>query len=666
MEIALFKDIVMIFIPSVAILFVCLRLKIPTIVGFLLTGILLGPYGFGLIGAAHNVEILAEIGVVMLLFSIGIEFSLKSLYRLKKHLLLGGSTQVVATIAITYFLAGVFGIPKREALFLGLLFSLSSTAIVLKILQEKAEIDTPHGRSALGILIFQDVIIVPMMIFTPLIAGVEGRISTVLWVLLAKILGVAAIVYIFSEWLIPKIFEKIIKTRSRELFLLTVIALCLTVAMITSFLGLSIALGAFLAGLIISRSQYSHFALGNVIPFRDIFLSFFFVSTGMLLNLKVVFANPLLIIGLALATILIKSNIAGLSITLLGFPFRTAFIGGLALSQVGEFSIILSGVGIKNGLLSGNMPQIFLAVCILTMGITPFLMNWAPDLADRILKFPIPDRIKRGFYPVKDSPEVKTGNLKDHLTIIGFGINGKNVAKAAKITGVPYVITEMNPNTVREEQAKGLPIFYGDATQPSMLEHVGIRKARVLVVVISDHAATRQICAIAKELNPAVHIITRTKYTMEVGPLYKLGADEVIPEEFETSIEIFTRVLEKYLVPKGDIEKLVKEVRSDGYGIFRMPKQSAASLADLKVHCPSLEVASYRVTEDSSVLGKSLSEIGLRKKFGLNLVAIQKGKKAVPNPDADTKIEAQDIVIVLGDPGNISKASRLFQKKDYQ
>ena len=651
MGIPLLNDIVIIFVLSIAILFICHRLRVPAIVGFLLAGILAGPYGLGLVKAVHEVEILAEVGIVLLLFTIGIELSLEKLLQTKKSVLMGGSIQVLLTFLVTFVIARQLGQPVGNSIFIGFLISLSSTAIVLKLIQERAEVDSPHGRTALGILIFQDIIIVPMILITPLLAGAPGGAGESVLILIAKGIGIIGLVIVSAKWIVPQVLYQIARTRSQELFILSIVVICLAVAWITSSAGLSLALGAFLAGLIISESEYSHQALGSILPFRDVFTSFFFVSIGMLLDVGFLFRQPGTIALIALGILVIKSIIACFATVLLGFPFRTSILVGLALSQVGEFSFILSKTGVEHGLLAGNIYQMFLAFSVLSMAATPFIITLAPRLADIILLLPLPKRLISGFYPVS---EIKVKSKKDHLIIIGFGVNGRNVARAARLSGIPYAVIEMNPETVRSEQALGEPIYYGDSTQEVVLQHANIKDARIVVTAINDPAATRRITEIIRRLNPKVHLIVRTRYFQEMKPLYELGANEVIPEEFETSVEIFTRVLAKYLIPKDKIEGLVAEIRSDGYEMFRSLYRKSLSVSDLKFQLPDVEISTLKVAERSPLVGKSIAEINLRKRFGVTVLAIRRNSQILSNPHADTQFLSDDTLVVLGLPEKIA------------
>jgi monovalent cation:H+ antiporter-2, CPA2 family len=661
MEIPLLNDIVIIFGLAITVLFICHRLRVPAVVGYLLTGIFVGPYGFGLVKAVHEVEILAEIGIVLLLFTIGIEFSLKKLLQIRKSVLMGGSLQVFLTFLAALFIARRFGQAFGEAVFIGFLVALSSTAIVLKIIQERAEVDSPHGRTTLGILIFQDIIIVPMILVTPLLAGATGNLGESVLVLIAKGVGIIGLVFVSAKWIVPQVLYQITRTRSQELFILSIVVICLAVAWTTSTAGLSLALGAFLAGLIISESEYSHQALGNILPFRDVFTSFFFVSIGMLLDVGFLFRQPGTIALIALGILVLKAIIACFATVLLGLPFRTSILVGLALSQVGEFSFILSRTGVEHGLLSGNIYQMFLAFSILSMAATPFIIKLAPRAADIILRLPLPKRLISGFYPVK---EIKTKSKKDHLIIIGFGVNGRNLARAARLSGIPYAVIEMNPETVRNEQAKGEPIYFGDSTQEVVLQHANIKDARIVVTAINDPASTRRITEIIRRLNQKVYLIVRTRYLQEMKPLYDLGANEVIPEEFETSVEIFTRVLAKYLIPRNEIEALVAEIRSDGYEMFRSLLKESSSFSDLNLQLSDVEISSLRLVEKSPLIGKNLAEIELRKRYGVTVLAIRRNSQILSNPNANMPFCANDVLFVLGTPDNIAKVVGLSQNPE--
>jgi CPA2 family monovalent cation:H+ antiporter-2 len=625
MEIPLLTDIVIIFGLAVAVLLLFHFIRLPAVVGLLITGILTGPYGFGLVGAIHEVEVLAEIGVILLLFTIGIEFSFKKLIEIRKQVVVGGTLQVGLTILAVFFIARQIELSPPEAIFYGFLISLSSTAIVLRLIQERAEVDTPHGRTGLGILLFQDVIIVPMILITPMLAGSRpGEINSDIFIFAAKGIAIIILVLVAAKWMMPWLLHQVARTRSKELFLLSVVAICLAIAWLTSNAGLSLALGAFIAGLIISESEYSHQALGNILPFRNVFTSFFFVSIGMLLDTGFLLNNIDIILIASVGVLILKALIANSVAVLLGFPLRSGILAGLSICQVGEFSFILSRTGLKYGLLADHY-QLFLAVAVLTMAATPFIISLAPRFADLILQIPVPVKLKTGLWP---GPEIKSHKkMKQHLVIIGFGLNGRNVARAAKMTGIPYMVIEMSPDTVKKERERGEPIFYGDAIHEEVLHHVGIENATVVVIAINDPAATRGITENVRRLTSKAHVIVRTRYLTEMQALYELGANEVIPEEFETSVEIFSRVLAKYLIPRD------------------------------------VEVSSMRVEEGSPMVGKSLVELELRKKHGITVLAVRRDSQTFHNPEVDAPFFVDDILYVMGTPEKLAESVRLFSRR---
>ena len=655
MEFELLKDIVVIFGLSAAVLFVFHRIKAPTIVGFLLTGIVAGPQVLGLIQATEQVAVMAEIGVILLLFSVGIEVSLKNILEIKKYVLVGGSLQVILTILAVFAVLVGIGLPAGEALFFGFLISLSSTAIVLRIIQKRDEFDSIYGKTTLGILIFQDIAVVPMMLITPLLPGATQISTESPLLMLAKGLGLMIMVIICAKWIVPPLLFYIAKTRDRELFLLSIVAICFAVAWATQMAGLSLGLGAFLAGMIISESPYSHQAFGNVLPLRDAFASFFFISIGMLLDLNFLMLNPGYIILVAVGVLVMKALIAGFATSVMGLPLRVSVLVGLALSQIGEFSFILSKVGWDSGIISAEGYQLFLDVAVLTMGATSFLMAASPRIADGVLWLPFPKKLKNRTYL---KPKTDKEARKDHIIIVGYGVNGRNVARSARSREIPYTIVEIDPEIVKKEGMRGEPIDFGDATQESVLLHVGIMDARVMAIAISDPAATRRITELARRLSPDLYIIARTRYLHEMKPLHELGANEVIPEEYETSVEIFVRVLERYQVPRAEIEDFVEHVRSDNYEMFR--SLSTDPYCDANLRLISDEVNMLTVSKGSPAEGKMVEEMGL-KGYGIELLAVYRDREALINPDKGLKLLADDVMILMGPQESISSVKGVFE-----
>ena len=636
-----------------------MRLKLPTIIGYLLTGAIAGPYGLSLVYASTAVEVLSEIGVILLLFVIGLEFSLKSLMAIKKAVFIGGSLQVTLTIGVTALISYLFGFDWNIAVFFGFLFALSSTAIVLKLLQESGQVNTISGRTTLAILIFQDIIIVPLVLFTPMLAGESDNVLLSLFYLALKGGLVIVLTIISAKYLIPQLLYRVAKTKNEELFLLSIIVTCFAVAYVTSLLGLSLGLGAFLAGLIISESEYSHHATGKILPFREIFLSFFFVSVGMLFDISFLAEHFLLILALVALTFVVKFTVTSLAVKSLGTSYKESFIVGFSIFQVGEFSLLLAKEGLKYELLDNTTYQFFLAISILTMIITPFVLKQRENLACKVLNIPMPQKFKKKLEEKTQVPELnlEKDSLNDHLVIIGYGLNGRNLSRAAKRAKIPYVIIEMNPETVKVEAAKGEPIVYGDAANAVVLEHVQIHKARVAVIAISNQPATSGIIENIRTASQSVFIIVRTRYVNEIESMLNQGADEVIPEEFETSIEIFTRVLYKYLVPKGEIDDFTNDVRHHNYEVFRTPSNDS-SVPTLDI--PEINFAGIKIEKDhGTYIGKSLKDSNLRGNTGINLVAIKRDGKTVTEITGNTKVKLGDIVYVVGKP----EALELFEEE---
>lgn len=663
MHIPLLTDVVILLGFSLAVVYVSHLVRLPAVVGFLVTGVAVGPYGLALVKSVHEVEQLAEIGVILVLFAIGLEFSLEELMRMRRTVLLGGTIQVFGVLALVAGALSAAGFPPEQAVFLGMTAALSSTAVVLRLLQQRAEIDAPQGRMALGVLVYQDLMIVPMMLLVPVLAGEGGGLGAALGAFALKAVAIVALVIVLARFVVPALLSRVVATRSRDMFLLAVVAICLVVAWGAAEAGLSLALGAFLAGLIVSESEYSLQALSDILPFRDLFAAFFFISIGMLLDLGTVAAAPLAMGGLVLLILALKALVAGAATLALGMSMRTAVLAGLALSQVGEFSFILAGSGMAAGLLDNATYQVFLATAVMSIGVTPFLVGLGPRAAGLVERLPLPTRIRTGKL-LSDPPEAGDhGATSDHIVLVGFGINGSSVARAAGVAGIPFVAIEMNPTVVREQRNRGVPIHFGDASQAAVLEHAGIREARVAVVAISDAATTRRIVALARSLNPACHIIARTRYLSEVEPLKGSGANRVIPEELETAVEITARVLSSYLVPKRDIDGFLAELRAGTYEMLRTPATSA-SMADLQVHLSELEISTLRVDQGGPLAGKALGTTDLRRLYGLSVVAIRRGEEMVANPGGDTVVEAGDELIVLGLSEEVNAASELFRDPD--
>ncbi len=657
MHFPLLQDLLILLGCSAVVVFVLQRMRLPSILGFLVTGVLIGPHGLGLVEESEQIEIISEIGVILLLFVIGMELSIKQLVSIKNTVFIGGSLQVGLTVLVAGLSYYLMGNPWEESIFVGFLFSLSSTAIVLKVLQDRNEISAPQGRNALAILIFQDIIVVPMMLFTPIIAGQSGNVGYSILMLLLKTAVVILITIVSARYLVPRLMHSIAKTNSKELFLITTITICFAVAFLTSQAGLSLALGAFLAGLIVSESEYSHQATSVILPFRELFTSFFFISVGMLLDLQFFVDNVWTILLILLAVFFAKSIIAALAVAVLKHPPRTVLLTGLALFQVGEFAFILSKVGIEYDLLSPEVNQYFLAVSIISMLLTPFVIIFSENITLKMMKLrpirAIDKRMAASTVKVDQNP-VADDSLSNHLVIIGYGINGSNLARAAEYSDIPYVAVELNAETVKAEQEKGVPILFGDATQEHILDTVNLHKARVVVVAISDLLGTQMVIRNIRAISQSVHLVVRTRYVKEIPELLALGADDVIPEEFETSIEIFSRTLHYFLVPEDDIKHFVEVTRSDNYGLFQNKKSIPKTFQP--TNFPEFDISCLKVkTDNRRIIGKTLSEIDIRNQYGVNILGLSRNDKLISNISPDETIHQRDILYVTGKQEDIDQ-----------
>jgi len=657
-QLHILRDLAVIFAGSLLVILVFYRLKLPALPGFIVAGILLGPNALGLVPDARDVEGLAEVGVILLLFTIGIEFSLSRLKEMGRQILVGGLSQMGFTILATLAAGLAFLGGWRLALFLGFLIALSSTAIVLKVMTDKGEIDAPHGRLATGVLIFQDLCVVPIMLVLPFLAGKAEGGATGLLIALGKAALVVIVVIIAARTIVPRALSEILKTRSRELFLIAVILIGTLTALGTAAAGASLALGAFLAGLIISESDYGPQALAELIPFRDVFISLFFVAVGMLVQLDVI-RDHIVLTLVAVAVIMGgKTLSAAVGPALLGYSGRVALLAGVAVSQIGEFSFVLAKEGRIAGLLPDLLYQQFLGVAVITMLVTPFLLQGGPALLDALEKVVPLDRLLPGFRPRGLSPVHE--QVKDHVVIAGYGLNGRNLAAALRSISAPYLIVELNAQTVRKARSEGEPAFYGDATREEILRALGIDRARLFVIAISDPSATRRMVRVAREINPKVYIIARTRYVVEIPELTRLGANVVIPEEFETSIEIFSRVLAHYNVPRDEIERLVSEIRASHYQALRPGARPRLTLSGTLGSMPQMHVERIILGPTAPAVGQTIADTGLRSKTGALILALRRGESDLATPSPDFELDAGDVLVVVGQPQQIKAAYRLL------
>ena len=657
------NEIVALFLVSVVIAYLCYRLKLVPIVGFLIAGVVIGPNALGLVPDRELVDILAEIGVILLLFTIGIEFSLEKLNRIRKAILVGGGLQVALTTGAVVSILLAFGIDPNTSIYTGFLIALSSTAIVLGLLSQRGETDTPAGQLSLAVLIFQDLAIIVMVLLVPILAGQADTGLDILWVI-GKALLLIALVILLARRIVPWILEKVANTRKQELFLLTVVAICFGTAALTSIANVSLALGAFLAGLVVSESHFSEHALSEILPLRTIFNAVFFVSVGMLLDIGYLIQYPLLLLGSAAAVVILKLVITSGSLLALGYPVRIAAASGLALAQIGEFSFVLERAGRLAGLSPAGMgelgSQTFIAVSVFLMILTPFQVKAGPALGRLLAGTPL----RRFGSETRERENGKKRKLEDHVIIVGYGPAGRRLVNVLKETGIPFVVIEMNPVSVAEMRAEEITVIYGDATRQHILERANVTRAKLCVIATNDPASSPRIVRIAHFQNPTLQIIVRTRYLSDVELLEEAGADVVIPEELETTVRIFSQVLGAYMIPDEEIEDHIRTLRAHDYKILRGSIQEAHLMVLQGLDEEGLHTRAVAVRDGTPVAGKTLQELRLRNRYNLTVLAVRRNNQTIGNPDGSFKVLPGDRLVLVGLADRFAESADLFREAD--
>lgn len=644
---------------AVAVTVILSKLKLPTVAGLLAAGALLGPRGFRLARSIESIEVLAEVGVVLLLFSIGLEFSLARLRDIFRQVALGGVLQVGLTTAVTAGAAVALGEPVGRGLFYGFAFALSSTAIVLRALADRRELDAPHGRFIVGTLIFQDLCVVPMVLIVPLLGagGSAGSAAVSIAVAIGKAAVVVVAVVAIARYIVPTVLGWVDASRSREVFLLAILGLCIGTAWLTSLAGLSLALGAFLGGMVVADTEYGHRAMGDILPLRDAFVSIFFVSLGMLFDVRVVAARPLLVGALLLGFLVAKGILATLAAMAMRFPSRVAWLAGVGLAQFGEFGFVLTRMAQSNGLIDEAAAGPLLAAGIVSMFLTPLLVRAAPHItAGERLLAPLERLIG-----VRSIDEADEGHatLDGHAVIVGFGLAGRFAASTLRACNFPYVVLELNADNVRKGKELGLPVYYGDATSEEALRHAHLESARLVVLLMNDPQAAQRVVDTVKRVAPGVAVLMRTRYLLERDALFKLGAHDVVAEEVESAVEIISRMLRSIEVPRNVIEERIRVVRmetqtSDRKVTVPRPRLGAVSaLAEMKIECALVQAG-------SAAAGASPVTMRLRNTTGALVVGVRRAEKLLEKPDPTVPFEPGDVVYFVGTSDALTRTLPLF------
>jgi len=646
------RDIVVVFGTALVAAWLMRRLRLPGILGFLAAGMLIGPTGLALI-RQEQVSSYAELGLVLLLFTVGLELSPAPLARMGCRLLVAAALQVALTALAAGLVVGLLmPVSALGAAVVGVAVALSSTAIIVNHFGERGEEETPAAAITTVISLLQDISAILVLVFLPLLQREAGAgWWQAIWSAGAR-LGALVGATLAARWALPWLVERVSRHGAQELMTLLAIVLACVGAWLAGLAGWSWALGSFVAGLLLSQTELRYQLRAEATPFRDVFNALFFVSVGMLVDLAVFRERVGTIIALVFLTILFKTILAAGAVRLVGWPIRMALAAGLALATMSEFSYVLGTQGAARGLLSSDMLSLLVLWMVGTMLAGAVFLPLGARLSDWLAT-----RVER-LAATSAAPVAPATTLSSHVIIVGFGINGRNLAQALRATRIPYVAIEMNPDTARGDKTLGQTVLVGDATRMALLLRAGLRTARALVVAIAEPRATRRIVAQAHAARPDLYILARTRYLADIELLYRLGARQVIPEEFETSIEIFAHVLKEFGIPDNVIEQQVTIVRAGHYAMLRGRPTDAAIRAEWLAMLEAAVTQTYLVQENTPAVGRSLRDLDLRARTGVTVVAVTRQGKPLASPPADFTLACGDVLVLVGTHKGLDQARR--------
>jgi len=639
----LLKDIILILFLAVLIILIMSRFRIPPVIGFLLTGVIIGPSALQLVESISDIEILAEIGIILLMFTIGLEFSLQKIREMMKSFLLFGGLQVASSWLFFSLIFYWYGIQTQQALLIGFILALSSTAIVLKLLQDKDELSSPAGIKTTGILLFQDAIIIPAMILFPFINQLGEAPPLAIISKIGLVIGGMILIYIVGKIILPKIFNIVLKERIPELLTVVVFVFLFGTAFFAYKLGASLAMGAFIAGMAISDSDYAHQIITDIIPSKHIFNSIFFISIGMFINLSFLFEHYSEVIFITLMIICIKVVLIFVLFLISRQPLNEGILTAFALAHIGEFSFILLKVAQEYELLAQNINQLLMSASLLSMLSIPFAMN----LGKKIAKY---EKLKK-----KVKPGARLKPLKNHTVIAGFGVNGQNIARILKLLNIPYSIIELNFSTVKKYKSLGEPIFYGNFDRRENMKFIGISDASLLVIAISDMEAARRSVTLARNLNPSLKIIVRANFINQVENMYNLGADLVLAQDMETSLIFVHHILKCYKMPDHITRIQTNLLREEHYSFFlREESREAWKIAIFDFIEQDNEL--FFISPFSKHVSKNISELEPFHYEDMKIIGVIRRNQVLTKPLRDFIIKKYDTIIFSGNHNKVSEA----------
>ena len=631
------------------------RLKVPAIAGFLVVGAIAGPGVLGLVPEPERVRALAEIGVVFLLFEIGLDLPIERARRLWRGALIGGGIQVVVTMGVVFGFALAFDMNAGSALMLGGIVTMSSTALVLRLLSDQGQVSSPHGQLATSILLFQDISIVPLLLLVPLLASAgELSVASIAFAVARAAAGLGVVVFVV-RFAVPFALERMGRLRSPDLFSLLALLIVLGSAFLAEELGLTLAVGAFLAGVAASSSPYAQQLFSEVIPLRGVVLGIFFTAIGMLFEPMVMVEQAPLVFAILIAATLVKGSIiVAVSGLVLRRGVRVGVLAGIALAQCGEFSFVLAEVSQRAGLIDQSLHQAILAASMLSLLATPFLLHFAPAIAGRV-EAAFGGRQRESRSPLCTDRM----NDADRVIVIGYGPGGRTLAKLLKSQNLPYLVVDANATTVAEASARGERIVFGDAARPSFLERLDVARAKLVTIAISDSLATRRIVARIRSIAPTLPILARARFVHEVDLLEAVGATTVVAEEYEGSIELVRQALSHFDFHAAAVRKFADALREEDYGVIRTARELEIDpwLADLLRE----EEHDWITVPDAFQAGMSLAELDLRARTGVSIVAVDRGGTIDSVPAPTYTPRPGDRLLVLGAAGSLSSLAEFFE-----
>jgi CPA2 family monovalent cation:H+ antiporter-2 len=623
-------------------------MRLPSIAGFLVMGALIGPGGMGWIADPARVRALAELGVVFLLFEIGLELPLDRLRWMWRPALTAGGLQVAITLGAVAAIAAALGVPPRSAAVMGALVAMSSTALAIGVLSRRGEIDAPHGQLAIGILLFQDLCVVPFLLAVPFLAPDAKSSGLAIAIAVLRSAAALAVFAAVARFALPALLDRVARMRSREIFTMVAILAVMGSAVAAEKIGLTLAVGAFIGGLVLTLSPYAHQVYAEVVPLRGVLLGVFFTAVGMLFDPASAAKQWVAVLAYAAGVVVLKSGLVAAIVALgVGMGPRVGILTGLTLAQTGEFSFVLAAVAAGAGLLDADLRQVFVAGSIATLAATPLLVAAAPRIASWVA----------GGIPPRRAPEPAAPSRADHVLVVGFGMAGRTVARVLHSRGIPYTAVDANAGTVRAGIARGEPVVYGDAARRAVLARLGVRDARMVVVAVSDPIATRETVSLVRALAPRVPILARTHFVLDVDELSQAGATRVVVEELESTLELVGAMLRQFGVPEESVSRFAAELREEGYAFLRTPEAILDPwLAEL------LEgiAAEWVEVPASFTREATLADLAVRAKTGASVVAVQRGGSANVTPTPGFAVRAGDRLLTVGGPAAIERLRQLL------